>query len=204
MPRPLLLQTHLTLSGHSSGPSSDLSWITTDWDDQMKAHIASLTSRVNHVLLGRKLAEGFIPTWLSRPESEDGVKQMNAASKTVFSRTLQAIPESWQGGGKVELFAPVESEEGDQEGEVEGKGLVEKVWELKGEGEGMVAAYGGGEVVSQLLHAGLVDEMLLLISPIAFAEGRRMFEETVEMKLIEAKGFQCGIVAARYKVKKSG
>ena len=56
--------------------------------------------------------------------------------------------------------------------------LVEAVAALKQEpGEGTIGMSGSVSVVRQLLAAGLIDELHLLVHPIAMRKGMRLFDE---------------------------
>ena len=56
--------------------------------------------------------------------------------------------------------------------------LVEAVTALKNEpGEGTIGMSGSVSVVRQLLAAGLLDELHLLVHPIAVRKGMRLFDE---------------------------
>src|SRR6266536_6277108 len=55
--------------------------------------------------------------------------------------------------------------------------LVEAVTALKSEPGGNIALSGSVSVVRQLLAAGLVDELHLLVHPIAVRKGMRLFDE---------------------------
>jgi len=62
---------------------------------------------------------------------------------------------------------------------------------------------GGGDVPSQLMEFGLIDEYRLVVSPVIVGEGRRLFEgvslaEKLRLKLVESKTFKSGSVALRY------
>jgi dihydrofolate reductase len=89
--RKLKLQMQVTLDGFVAGPNWEMDWVTFDWDDQLNQYVTELTDMVDCILLGRKLAEGFIPHWAALPENEDpaGVQQMNDTAKVVFTNTLE-------------------------------------------------------------------------------------------------------------------
>jgi len=61
---------------------------------------------------------------------------------------------------------------------------------------------GGVSIPSQLIELGLVDEYHFVVHPIMAGEGRRLLEgslmERSQLKLVESKIFQSGIVALRY------
>ena len=95
--RNLKLQIQTTLDGFIAGPNGEMDWLNMNWDAALIQHVAALTGTVDTILLGRKLAEGFIPYWQSaaaNPEdpSHAFAHEMTDKPRMVFSRTLTASP----------------------------------------------------------------------------------------------------------------
>ena len=80
--------------------------------------------------------------------------------------------------------------------------LVEAVAALKQEpGEGTIGMSGSVSVVRQLLAAGLIDELHLLVHPIAIRKGMRLFDEgepPIPLKLLSANTFTTGVLNLVY------
>lgn len=75
--------------------------------------------------------------------------------------------------------------------------LVEKL------GKDQVVVIGGGNINSQFLASGLIDEIIIDTHPIIIEEGIRLFEESfsrTNLELIETNKLSDGIVQNRYKV----
>lgn len=73
------------------GPEGELDWMIWDWDDQLNGYVNQLTEQVDHILLGRNLAEGFIPHWQKaskEPGADADTGKMANTPKTVFSKIL--------------------------------------------------------------------------------------------------------------------
>lgn len=70
------------------------------------------------------------------------------------------------------------------------------------ESGGDVITYGGVQTVQSLLSAGLVDELFLIVEPVSLGGGGKVFEQRAGYEFVEAKGFSCGHVILRYRVKK--
>jgi dihydrofolate reductase len=78
--------------------------------------------------------------------------------------------------------------------------LVEGVRTLKRGGEN-TTILGSGSLVSQLAHAGLIDEYQLVVVPMVLGDGRRLFEPPemrMTMRLAESRAFNNGNVCLRY------
>ncbi len=63
--RKLKLQVQITIDGFIAGPNGEMDCMQWDWDDSLKRYVEALTAPVDCLVLGRKLAEGFIPYWAS-------------------------------------------------------------------------------------------------------------------------------------------
>jgi dihydrofolate reductase len=81
-------------------------------------------------------------------------------------------------------------------------GLIPGVVALKNEpGEGAIAISGSVSIVRQLLEAGLLDELQLLVHPIAVRRGMRLFEEgepSIPLKLISSQATATGVLSLVY------
>jgi len=62
---------------------------------------------------------------------------------------------------------------------------------------------GSGEIVSQLTHAGLIDEYQLVFVPLVLGRGRSLFEGVStrpRLKLTKTRSFQNGHIVAWYSI----
>jgi dihydrofolate reductase len=80
--------------------------------------------------------------------------------------------------------------------------LVEAVAALKSEpGDANIGLSGSVSVVRQLLAAGLLDELHLLVHPIAVRKGMRLFDEgesPIPLTLIKSETFKTGVLNLVY------
>jgi dihydrofolate reductase len=58
--RKLKLQMQITVDGFVAGPEGQLDWMTRDMDEKIRAFITQLTDTSDTILLGRKMAPGFL------------------------------------------------------------------------------------------------------------------------------------------------
>ncbi|MBD2756675.1 dihydrofolate reductase family protein [Spirosoma validum] len=183
--RQLKLQVQITTDGFIAGPNGEMDWLTMNWGEDVMNYVGGLTEPVDTILLGRKLAQGFIPAWQSRAENaeteEPGAQKMNDTPKVVFSKTLERID------GK--------------NATVNNGDLVDEVTALKNEAGGDIIAYGGGEFVSSLIKTNLIDDYYLFVNPVALGKGMAIFsslDSKLNLRLVEARPFDCGIVVMHY------
>ena len=184
--RKLKLQVQMTVDGFIGGLDGELDWMEWDWDDELKQYVTDLTASVDCIILGRKLAEGFIPHWADvaanpdHPEFESG-KLFTDTPKVVFTQSLDMS--EW-------------------DNTVLAKGeLVEEVTKLKKQAGKDIIAYGGAAFVSALIKHGLIDEFHLFINPVAIGDGLTIFGELdrkQSLTLVKSISFDCGIVLLNY------
>lgn len=175
--RRIVLQTQTTLDGHMAGPDGAMDWMTFPWSEDVGTYINRLMEPVDTILLGRRLAEGFIPHWASQPadEPQDAIDFMNRTPRVVVSRTLGSSP--WENATVVDSLDAVRA--------------------MKESDGGDIIAYGGGELVRSLLAAGLVDDAHLFVNPTATGGGMPVFPQgtSTRFRTAAVTPFGCGITA---------
>ncbi|MFI6500096.1 dihydrofolate reductase family protein [Nonomuraea typhae] len=184
--RKLKLQLQVSADGYMGGPDGEMDWLGTPWDEELSAYVNAITEPVDTIVLGRKLAEGFIPHWAAGPEGEDeeSAAWMTNTPKVVISRTLTESP--WDN-------AVVEND------------VVEAITRLKAAPGGDIITYGGAGLVAGLLAEGLIDELHLLVEPTAIGKGLPVFPELdgpQYLRLVAARQFDCGITVMHYEPKR--
>ncbi len=185
--RKLKLQVQMTIDGFISGQNGEMDWMQFPWTEDILNYVREITEPVDTIVLGRKLAEGFIPHWENvakdpnNPEYEGGVKYAST-KKIVFTKTLDKS-----------IWENTEIAKGE---------LVEEITNLKNKPGKDIIAYGGGEFVSALIKNKLIDELHLFVNPSAIGNGMPIFKELTEMQkfsVIDVRNFDCGIIALIYK-----
>ena len=184
--RKLKLQMQVSLDGYVAGEGGTLDWMVWNWDDELKNYVVGITEAVDLILLGRNLAEGFIPHWgaaaldQQNPEVEFA-KLMTDTPKIVFSRTIQESP--WQNTTIINECN------------------VNEINDIKSSPGKDIIVYGGAAFVSSLVEQGLIDEYHLFINPVALGKGMTIFgglASRLNLKLVNSKAFDCGIVVLFY------
>ena len=184
--RKLKLQMQMTINGFVGGPNGELDWMTWDWSEDIKSYVTDLTNSMDTIILGRKLAEGFIPYWADvktkpdHPEYEAG-KTFTDTPKIVFSKTLSKS--LWDNT------------------EVTSENLSDKIKELKNKAGKGIIVYGGANFVSSLIEENLIDEYYLFVNPAAIKAGLIIFDNITNMrkfKLTDSRKFDCGINLLKY------
>jgi len=191
----LILEMQLSVDGFMAGPEGQTDWMVWNWgpewtwDKELQAFHTGLTKTAGHILISRQMAEeGFIAHWRETASRNDEqaafAKHIAGTPKTIISTTLsmdKGIPGGWD---NVSIA----------------KQLLPALNMLKKEVKGNIMVYGGAKLVSSLLEQGLIDELYLLINPIAIARGLSVFTGPQDFHLKEAKGFSPGITMLHYSV----
>jgi dihydrofolate reductase len=161
-------------------------WHFPYFNDEMGAAVTATLGAADIVLFGRRTYDSFAGAWPEREAAgeEDAAmaKSLGDVRKIVVSN--QPLEFTWRNSEQLE---------GD---------LVETVTALKNEpGEGTIGLSGSVSVVRQLLAAGLLDELHLLVHPIAVRKGMRLFDEgerPIPLTLLSSETFKTGVLNLVY------
>lgn len=181
--RKLKLQVQISIDGFIAGPAAEMDWLEWNWGEDIANYVTALTEPVDTIVMGRKLAEGFIPHWeaaAKSPEHVPGAEKMSSTPKIVFSHTLEK--HDWPNTTLAHNPEAV-------------------ITALKETAGGDIIAYGGASFVSHLIEKGLVDEFFLFANPAALGSGMPIFaglQNPLTLNLVEAVPFGCGITVLRY------
>lgn len=163
--RKLKLQMQLTVDSFISGINGEMDWMTFDRSSDLKEYVTAITEPVDTILLGRDLAEGFIPYWtaaLNQTEPEERARKMVETPKVVFSKTLTSS--EWENTTIANGF------------------LADEINALKKQNGTDMIVYGGGKFVASLLKEKLIDELHLFINPVAIGKGMPFLMESPNRK----------------------
>jgi dihydrofolate reductase len=160
-------------------------WHFPYFNEEMGAAVDAQIGSADTLLMGRKTYEGFAEAWPDRETAgEDDApiaKKLGDARKVVV--TSQDLDFTWRNSERLE---------GD---------FVEAVTALKNEPGGDIGMSGSISVIRQLLAAGLLDQLDLLVHPIAVRKGLRLFDEgdtTLPLKLLTSETFKTGVLHLVY------
>jgi dihydrofolate reductase len=160
-------------------------WHFPYFNDETGVAVDRQLGSADTILLGRKTYDSFAGAWpdreAGRGEDAGMAKALGDARKVVVSD--QDLQFTWRN---------TEQLKGD---------LIEGVTALKNEsGDSDIAMSGSVSVVRQLLAAGLLDELHLLVHPIAVRKGARLFDDgdPIPLKLLESQTFETGVLHLIY------
>jgi dihydrofolate reductase len=188
--RKLIVSEFITLDGVIQAPGGEKEdtdggfahggWTMPFWHDDIGATFGALMKDVDAILLGRKTyvthAEAFEPMPVGDPFGD----MMNAPAHYVVSKTLEKP--IWRNTTIIR------------------DNVVEAVRALKAQPGKTIITDGSSKLVHTLLANDLVDELHLLLYPLAVGGGKRLFPENVHTKftLKGATPFPTGVVDLHY------
>ena len=173
----------MSLDGVVEAPDQ---WHFPYFNDEMGAAVDATLGAADTILFGRKTYDSFAGAWPEREAAggEDApfAKKLGDARKIVVSN--QRLEFTWRNSEQLQ-------------GE-----LVEAVTALKNEpGTRNIALSGSVSVVRQLLAAGLLDELHLLVHPIVVRKGMRLFDDgegPIPLELLSSQTLKTGVLNLVY------
>lgn len=187
--RKLILQMQISIDGFVAGPNGEEDWKVRDSDAKLWQLIDELPDSCDTLLIGRKMAEKFIPHFESFDTANPKLafaKKMVNLRKVIFSKTLK------------EPFG--------QNTTLANGNLDEEIVQLKNQKGKDILVYGGAGLVSALIAGGHIDEFYFFINPVMINNGMRIFDllnKHQKLSLLSATPYTCGVTVIHYALLKS-
>jgi len=183
--RKIIVFNHITLDGYFVGDNGDSSWAHKNNEDPEYAKWQAGNAKGKSVFLfGRityQLMASYWPTPLAKQQNPEIAEAMNISPKIVFSKTLDKV--DWSNTT------------------LHKGGLVTEIRKLKSASGPDILIFGSGHLISQLAKEKLIDEYMMVISPVVLGKGRTMFDgmqHPQDLKLINTRVFKNGKVLLHY------
>lgn len=189
--RKVIVCNILSLDGYYEGPGKDV--MALPFDDAFSDYNAERLRAADTLLLGRRSFEGFKSYWPPiadkadvRPVEREISRRNNAINKVVISDSL--TPEQTPPWRNTRI--------------VKRANAHDAVAELKRKAGKEILVFGSHTLWNDLLVAGLVDELHLMIGPALLGAGTPVFEgrSRVPLKLLDARTLKDSqLVLVRYR-----
>lgn len=183
----VIVFNRITLDGYFSGLNGELDWSI--HDPQVDA-LAHEMMHADTLLMGRTTYQMFASYWPTVENDPDAdahsreqAAELTAMKKIVFSTTLESV--QWK---NTFLYS---------------NGLLNVTERLKKEIGSDITIFGSGSIIRQLSAANLINEYLLIISPVVLGSGKSFFNKANPMNLAlqTSRSFPSGNIIAKYIVK---
>ena len=167
----------ISLDGVVESPDK---WHFPYFDDAMGAIVGQGISTTRAFLMGRRLYDEWSSYWPDQGPEVPFSEFINTIPKYVLSTTLGEA--AWQN-------TTVLSED-----------VADRLREVKESTDGDIGMSGSATTVRWLLANGLLDELALLMHPIAVGSGQRLFEDTdtYPLRLVHFEALDSGVLHLRY------
>jgi len=192
--RQLIVAEFISLDGviqAPGGPDEDPSgefrfggWQVPYNDEAIGRAVLDLFSQPFELLLGRRTYDIFAAYWprVRADSASHAIADLfNSVPKHVATHRSDAL--DWQNSHALE---------GD---------LADAIRALKRQDGGYLLTHGSGDIVRQLLAAGLVDELRLVIYPVLLGRGKRLFGDNAQasaLTLAHSTSTPGGVLITRY------
>ena len=169
----------ISLDGVVEAPDQ---WHFPYFDDEMGNAVGTGFAGTDAMLMGRVLYDEWSSYWPDNADQPFG-DVINPIKKYVLSNSLTSA--DWE---NTEIIS--------------GDGAAESLREVKAQDGGDISMSGSPTTVRWLLEEGLLDELNLLVHPIAVGKGMgRLFPEdgtTVPLELLRSETFETGVLNLSY------
>ena len=155
-------------------------WHFPYFNDEMGAVISRGVETSDAFLMGRKLYEEWSSYWPNQSDDVPFASFINNIPKYVVSNSLDKA--TWNNTTVVS---------GD---------VAAQLRDIKARTTGDIGISGSATLVRWLLTNNLVDELALLVHPIAVGHGQRLFEDTptIPLRLLGQETLKTGVLHLRY------
>jgi len=186
--RKITMLNWMSVDGYYADSNGGIDWMQEDIDVDKYLHgTPNQDEKPGTVIFGRvtyQLFESVWPKMAADPKApkamRDTGEQLDQMYKIVFSKTLEQV--TWKNTWLIK---------GDP---------AEETKKIKNSEGTDIMIFGSGTIVQQLSNAGLIDDYLIVMTPVVLGNGKKLFENVnkINLKLKEAKDFKSGNVILHY------
>ena len=149
-----------------------------------KASVMGFMDSIDTMILGANTYAMAKDYWPYAEEQGEFGKKLNNLTKFIASSKLDDAP--W----------------GDFSPATVTRDPVATIRELKEQSGKNIWLWGSLTLMRSLLDVGLVDEVQMRVCPVSRGKGTHLFEDSRDLELVEATGFENGVALLRYEIRK--
>ena len=198
--RKIIAALQVSVDGFIEGPNGELDWAKVE-DEEAWRDIFETLTHVDTFILGRVMYPGYEQYWLAVLANPNGPLPFGGGAPTknaiAYARLADKTPH-------IVLSRSLDKVEWKTSRIVRD---VEEIRKLKQQPGKDIHVVGGATLVSNLMNAGLIDELRLLVNPLILGGGKALFKDVKErhaLKLVRAEPLKSGKVGLTYSVQSSG
>jgi len=179
----------VSVDGYFEGENHNIDWHNVD--GEFNEYAIAQTDKVGTFLFGRRTYELMASYWQTESARKGDpivAQQMNETPKIVFSKSMERLTDIpyWK---NVTLVHEID---------------VEQIKKLKEMSNKDIGIYGSNNLCVNLIQLGLVDELRIMVNPVALGKGSQLLtglNKQIKLELTDTKIFKSGNVLLFYKVK---
>ncbi len=175
--------TFITLNGFTHGLDGDISWHRHGVEENQYA--ADSMDSGSTLVFGRstyELMANYWPTPMAMENDPEVAKGMNASNKLVFTNSLKEV--AWENT------------------EIISGNFVDEMKKLKSTSDRDLTILGSGSLLTLFASESLVDDIQIMIDPVAIGSGVSIFsglEKNLELEFVNCRSFSSGVILLSYK-----
>ena len=153
-----------------------------DFDEDMQDNMVELINAQDAVLLGRVMFQEWATVWPNADFAPAFKQFINTVHKYVISTTLNSAGE-WEPATLIK------------------QNVAQEIAKLKQQPGKNIGVHGSITLTRSLLHQGLLDELMLVVSPALAGKGRRLLtpeDSLTLLKLVSSKSSRTGALLLTY------
>ena len=188
--RKLIVQEYISVDGFAADRDKTTSFFDgtrMNIGKEVDVYMVEFIKTIDSILLGRKTYEMFLDYWPNIDPKEDIVgPSLNATDKYIFSNTLENV--EWGDWDSATLV---------------NENYIDFIHELKAKPGKNIVVWGSLSLTKSLFEAKLVDELHLMVCPVAIGKGYHFLseqEELLKLKLVSNNSFPSSVVNTIYQV----
>jgi dihydrofolate reductase len=154
--RKLIAFNFITLDGFFEGPNKEIDWHNVD--EEFNEFAIEQLNSVDEILFGKityELMANYWPTEHAVKDDPVVANKMNSSNKFVFSKTLKKA--EWNNTKLIH------------------DNIENEIVNLKNKDGKDIIILGSGNLISNLMKPGLIDEFRLMINPVIIGSGKTLF-----------------------------
>jgi len=191
--RNLILQQFISVDGFCADREKTTGFFDGTYNsigDEINTHQEKLLENIDLILLGRETYKMFANYWPDASGEDSKIaEELNRIPKIVFSSSLQQV--QWGNHGNISLVT---------------EDAIPYIKSLKQQNGTNMIIWGSIALAQSLLKANLIDEVQLVVVPVALGKGYSLFSEDLKLlhlTLSEHRLFSNGVILLTYKPKEN-
>jgi dihydrofolate reductase len=192
--RKIFLYMTMTVDGFLSGLHNELDWFKPGLDSEMNRDILRILDSADSIMMGYPTAPGMMAYWKEVGDKKTNPKWMLDIAAKMHNKHVYAISNKKEdlktGDGELVIAK--------NDGEL--ISAINKIRRRKG---GNICILGGVRTAQNLSRLRLIDDYILMVHPVAIAQGKPLFVTTTRLELVSSKSYGSGAMQMRYRPAKA-